>query len=90
MSLAPMDLLQDAVVTLVACAAMAVLFRRVLGFARPSAGSNSVAHRLPLQPTVQPRDLAALNTPKPGPIAKDRMSDPFKSLLRPNVVCTAV
>ena len=38
MSLAPMDLLQDAVVTLVACAAMAVLFRRVLGFARPSAG----------------------------------------------------
>ncbi len=32
----PMDLLQDAIVTLVAVAAAVVLFRRLAGFARPA------------------------------------------------------
>ena len=31
----PMDLLQDVVVTLVALAAVGILFRRLIGFARP-------------------------------------------------------
>ena len=37
--MAPMDLLQDAMVTLVALGAMGLLFRRVLGFARPAPGA---------------------------------------------------
>jgi len=39
----PMNLLQDVVVTLVALAAMGILFRRLIGFARPAADGAAPA-----------------------------------------------
>ena len=39
----PMDLLQDVVVTLVALAAVGILFRRLIGFARPASDGAAPA-----------------------------------------------
>lgn len=47
MSLAPMDLLQDGLVTAIALGAMAILFRRVVGFARPPAGASPACANCP-------------------------------------------
>ena len=62
-----MEILQHAVVTLVALAASAVLVRRVFGFIKPRAGRTNCAG-CPSAPgtrgaTIQPRSDAALQHP---------------------------
>ena len=57
----PMDLLQDAIVALVAVAAAVVLFRRLAGFARPADAAPGCANC--------PSAAGACHTPASAPLS---------------------
>ena len=58
-----MDLLQDVVVTVVALAAVGILFRRLFGFARPAADGAAPAC------ANCPSAAGACHTPTPNPVS---------------------